>query len=174
MSDEKTPENDALEPAATPETPVPAAEPAAAAAAPAPASPVPAVVAPERKKRGVGIWAFILGLLTVLGDAGYLAALVASIVNAVGSIGSGDPQIGTTLVIGFAGPVVYFGGFLVAGLGALLGLIAAIANRGRVLGILGLLLAAFGLLVRVLIATGAINVVQSFSDGLGNVSGLGG
>lgn len=172
MSDEKTPENDALEPAATPETPVPAAEPAAAPAAPAPASPVPAVVAPERKKRGVGIWAFILGLLTILGDLGFVAALYGSAVSTIGSIGGDDPQFaGTLLLITVGGPIVYFGGFLVAGLGVLLGLIAAIANRGRVLGILGLLLAGFGLLVRILIATGAINLVQSFSEGFGGLGG---
>lgn len=173
MSDEKTPVNDAPEPSTPTETPVPAvAEPAAAPAAPTPASPVPAVVAPERKKRGVGIWAFILGLLTVLGDTGFVAAVFGSAVSTFSSIGSDDPQVaGTVLLLTVGGPIVYFGGFLVAGVGVLLGLIAAIANRGRVLGIFGLLLAGFGVLVRVLIATGAINLVQSFSEGFGGSVG---
>ena len=138
------------------------AEPAAAdpvVAAPAAAAPAPVVV--ERKKRGVGAWSFVLGLLTSLGDIAFLVFGIIAVVGTIASLTSGDfSGVGTAL--GAAGLAivalfVFFGGFVTAGLAALLGLVALVTGRGRVLGLFGLIFAAAAIIVRVVILTSGFN-----------------
>lgn len=150
-----------------PTTPEPVA-PSAVPPAPSPAAPS------EPTRRGVGIWSFVLGLLVVLGDGAFVVLAFATVIGAVSSIGSGDGQIGGALAI-FAvlGAVVYFGGFLVAAAGALLGLIALIAGRGRVLGVFGLIFSGVGLAWRILLLIGAFDGFGGLG-GLGNLGGFGG
>ena len=117
-------------------TPVPApAEPAAA----------PVVVAdqPVRKSHALGIFALILGLLAFLADVG---VLVFAIVQIAAFAQTFDFSSGLTALAGFAALALlaFWVGIVVAGLAVLLGLIAAIKNRGRAAGIVGLI---FGLLV---------------------------
>jgi hypothetical protein len=172
MSDAKTPES--AVPATTPAEPVTpapstAAEPAPVVAEPVAADPVvaepaaepvvaaPAPVVAERKKRGVGAWSFVLGLLTSLGDIAFLVFGIIAVVGGASAIFSGDYS-GLSTALGAAGLVlvalfVFFGGFVTAGLAALLGLVALVTGRGRVLGLFGLLLAAAAIVVRVLILT---------------------
>lgn len=172
MSDAKTPESavPATTTPAEPVTPAPAsaAEPAPVVAEPVAAEPVAAAPAPvvvERKKRGVGAWSFVLGLLTSLGDIAFLVFGIVAVVGTIASLTSGDfSGVGTAL--GAAGLAivalfVFFGGFVTAGLAALLGLVALVTGRGRVLGLFGLIFAAAATIVRVVILT------SGFSPDLG-------
>jgi hypothetical protein len=147
-----------------PTTPEPAAAPVVPAAATAPQTPVavtPPVVA-EKKKRGAGIWSFILGLVAVLADIGVVIFVLITLFGVLSAFSAGDlAGVSAALSvagIGFLLVVVFFGGFLVAGLGALLGLIALFAGRGRVIGIFGLLLSAAALGVRISILVSGFDV----------------
>lgn len=140
----------------TPEPAVPASQ--------TPAEPVeverePVLYAPpvevEKKKRGVGAWSFVLGLLTALGDLAFLIFVVVVLVGAISALTSGDLS-GVTTALGAAGLAVtalfvFFGGFFTGGLAALLGLIALISGRGRLLGFFGLLFGAAAVAVRLLL-----------------------
>jgi hypothetical protein len=111
----------------------------------------PAVAA--KKKRAVGGWAFFLGLLTGLVDIAFVVWVVVVLVGAVGDLQTGNLQAIST-AIGAAGLVivalfVFFGGFLTAALAALLGLIALVTGRGRVLGVFGLLFGLAALAIRI-------------------------
>jgi hypothetical protein len=118
----------------------------------------PATVAPvavERKKRGVGAWSFVLGLLTALGDIGFLIFTIVVLAGAASAVVSGDFS-GAGTALGAAGLAllalfIFFGGFFTGGLAALLGLIALISGRGRVLGFLGLLFGIAAIALRVLL-----------------------
>lgn len=122
----------------------------------APAAAAPAAVAPAeapRKKRGVGAWSFVVGLLTGLVDLAFVVWVVVVLVGAIGDLTAGN-LAGISTAIGAAGLVlvalfVFFGGFLTAGLAALLGLIALISGRGRVLGVFGLIFGLGALAVRI-------------------------
>lgn len=114
--------------------------------------PAEPVVTP-RKKRGLGAWSFVLGLLTGLIDIAFVVWVVVVIVGTVGDLTAGN-LAGISTAIGAAGLVivalfVFFGGFLTAGLAALLGLVALISGRGRVLGVFGLLFGAAALALRI-------------------------
>jgi hypothetical protein len=178
MSDAKTPESavPATTTPAEPVTPETAAvvDPAPVAAEPVATEPVaaepvvaPAAVAPvvEKKKRGVGAWSFVLGLLTSLGDIAFLVFGIIALVGAATAIFSGDYSAITTVLgaagLGLLALFVFFGGFVTAGLAALLGLVALVGGRGRVLGLFGLIFAAAAILVRVLI------LANGFSPDLG-------
>jgi hypothetical protein len=125
------------------ETPAP---PATTAAAPA-ASVVPAE-AVRPKSKALGVFALILGLIAFIGD---IVLIVIAIVGAVGiaqSVSGGTFDI-TTLLLGLGGFIfiafiALIVGLIVAALAVLLGLIAAIKNRGRAAGIFGVV---FGVLV---------------------------
>lgn len=157
MSDTSTPEP--VVPTTTPAEPVavhdPAAEPVAAydrAAEPAVVEPTVVV---EKKKRGIGAWSFVLGLLTALADIAFLVVVIVVFVGAIASLTSGDIS-GVTTALGAAGLAiaalfVFFGGFFTGGLAALLGLVALISGRGRVLGFFGLLFGAAAIAVRLLL-----------------------
>lgn len=166
-------ESESTRPAADPVAEPAAAEPTASepavvepavvehrdAAPVAPATAAPVVV--ERKKRGVGAWSFVLGLLTNLGDIAFVVFGVVAVVGTVADLTSGDYSgVGTAL--GAAGLAilalfVFFGGFVTAGLAALLGLVALVTGRGRVLGLFGLLFAAAAIIVRVVILSGGFS-----------------
>jgi hypothetical protein len=130
----------------TPAEPVAVSEPAADPAVAA----EPVVV--ERKKRGVGAWSFVLGLLTALADLAVIVVAAVLVFGALASLSTGDFS-GLTTALGAAGLTlvaffVFFGGFFTGGLAALLGLIALISGRGRVLGFFGLLFGAIAIVVR--------------------------
>jgi hypothetical protein len=148
MSDTSTPEP-AVPATTTPAEPVAVTEPAAEAAYVAPAAPV------EKKKRGVGAWSFALGLITALGDLAFLIFVIVILVGAFASLSSGDFS-GVTTALGAAGLAlaaffIFFGGFFTGGLAVLLGLIALLTGRGRVLGVFGLLFGAAAIVVRLLL-----------------------
>jgi len=148
MSDTSTPEP-AVPATTTPEEPVAVTEPAAETAYVEPAAPV------ERKKRGVGAWSFVLGLITALGDLAFLIFVIVILVGAFASLSSGDFS-GVTTALGAAGLAlaaffIFFGGFFTGGLAVLLGLIALFTGRGRVLGVFGLLFGAAAIAVRLLL-----------------------
>jgi hypothetical protein len=148
MSDTSTPEP-AVPATTTPAEPVAVAEPAGEAAYVEPAAPV------EKKKRGVGAWSFVLGLITALGDLAFLIFVIVILVGAFASLSSGDFS-GVTTALGAAGLAlaaffIFFGGFFTGGLAALLGLIALLTGRGRVLGVFGLLFGAASIAVRLLL-----------------------
>jgi hypothetical protein len=145
MSDMSTPEPVVPAPM-TPAEPVAVAEPAV--------EPAPAVMAEpvEKKKRGVGAWSFVLGLLTGLGDLAFVIFGIVVVVGAIADLTSGDFS-GVATALGAAGLAivalfVFFGGFFAGGLAALLGLIALISGRGRVLGLFGLLFGAGAIALR--------------------------
>jgi hypothetical protein len=129
-----------LTPADSPAPPaVPAADPSASAVA-VPTNPP--------KGKGLGVFALVLGLLAFLGD---IVLIIIAIVGAVGlaqSVSGGTFDI-STLLLGLGGFIfiafiALIVGLIVAALAILLGIIAAVKNRGRAAGITG---AVFGLLV---------------------------
>jgi hypothetical protein len=111
---------------------------------------------PETAKgRGVGAWSFVLGLLAVLIDIAFVVIVLVAILGVLGDVAGGDmPGVSTALAAaGFAvlAVVLFFGGFVGAGLAVLLGLIALFSGRGRVLGVFGVLFGAAALGVRLLL-----------------------
>jgi hypothetical protein len=108
----------------------------------------PAVIDTPRTRKGLGVFALILGLLAFFGD---LVFVVFSIVQLFGLVTNFD--LGTLLTshsLAALGAyllllvIVFWAGLIVGGLAVLFGLIAAISGRGRAQGIVGLIL---GLLV---------------------------
>lgn len=148
--------SDPVKPESAPSTDIDSAAAApveTVAAEPATVEPVAAPVEAPRKKRGVGAWSFVVGLLTGLVDLAFVVWVVVVLVGAIGDLTAGNLAAIST-AIGAAGLVlvalfVFFGGFLTAGLAALLGLIALITGRGRVLGVFGLLFGLGALGVRI-------------------------
>lgn len=143
--------------------------PAAPAAVPAT---VPAVDAP-RKSRALGIFALILGLGAFIGD---IVLIVTAIVGAVGvaqSVSAGQFDF-TTLLAGFAGFafIAFLGfwvGIVVAALAILLGIIAAVKNRGRAAGIFGAILGLLVLISHLIV----LATVAGSGDLLSQLNGLG-
>jgi hypothetical protein len=161
MSDPTTPEP--VTPAATPVAATPPATPA-----PASEEAAPVVVVEKKKGRAVGVWSFILGLLAILADLALIVFIVVTLFGVITALQSGlatgDFETVTTALgiagIGFLLFVVFIGGFVVAGLGALLGLIAIFTGRGRVIGIFGFLLSAAALGTRIAMITGGLNIAS--------------
>lgn len=152
MSDMSTPEP-AVPATTTPAEPVAVTETAAEPAAVA--EPATVVAPVEKKKRGVGAWSFVLGLLTVLADLAFLIFVVVVLVGAISDLTSGDLS-GVATALGAAGLAilalgVFFGGFFTGGLAAILGLVALVSGRGRVLGFFGLLFGVAAIAVRLLL-----------------------
>jgi len=142
-----------------PEPAVPAAPPAAVVAPPVAAKP----------RRGLGAASFILGLLAIFGD---LIALVLGLIAFAGAItniggvlndptGSLGSAIGVIIVVAIA----VFGGLLFALLAVILGLVAAIRNRGRVLGVFGII---FGLLILLGHISTIVGIAMTPSNGFSN------
>ncbi len=157
MSDPTTPEP--VTPAATPvaatapATPTPATDAAAAA---------PVAVVEKKKGRAVGVWSFLLGLLAVLADLALIVFVIVTLFSVISSFQSGNYEAVVTALgvagVGFLLFAVFIGGFAVAGLGALLGLIAIFTGRGRVIGVFGFLLSAAALGARIALITGGLNI----------------
>lgn len=147
---------------AVPEVPAAAEVPAVpAAAAQTPAVPAGAgavattAAAAPRKGRGLGIFALVLGILGVLGDLMVAIALGAQIASLAGGF-EWTSLLTAFLSVAFLGFIAFFGGLVVGGLALLLGIIAAVKNRGRVAGvfgaILGFLVLGSHLIILILIA----------------------
>jgi len=145
MSDPTTPEPVA------PATPVAATAPATSTPA-TDAAAAPVVVVEKKKGRAVGVWSFILGLIAVLGDLALIVFVVATLFSVISSFQTGNYEAVLT-ALGVAGVVV-------AGLGALLGLIAIFTGRGRVIGVFGFLLSAAALATRISLITGGLNIAS--------------
>jgi hypothetical protein len=126
----------------------------------------PATVAPRR--RGIGAAAFILGLLAILGDVvGILVALftlLGAITNLDETLSNIDNSLGAVLGVIILEFLVFFGGILFALLAVILGIVAAVRNRGRVLGIFGVI---FGIAVLATRLVLGITIANS-----GNVPGV--
>ncbi|MEP6842493.1 MAG: hypothetical protein ABJA11_03160 [Pseudolysinimonas sp.] len=135
-------------------------------ATPAPPSAPTLAVAPRR--RGLGTAAFTLGLLAILGDVvGILVAivtLVGSVTNLGETVSNIDSSLGTFLGVIVLEFVLFFGGILFAAVAVILGIVAAVRKRGRVLGVFGVIFGAI-----VLISHVGLSVVVATS---GNVPGV--
>ena len=151
-----------VEPAAPPAATPPAATPLAATA---PA----AVVAPVEVKprRGVGAAAFILGLLAILGDFVALIVGLIAFAGAITNLGGvlNDPtgSLGSAIGVVVIAAIAVLGGLLFALLAVILGLVAAIRNRGRVLGVFGII---FGLLILIGHISAIVGIAMTQSNGL--------
>ncbi len=141
-TDELFPDATPLPGAAVPPPPPAGSEPAATGASAAPPA------APRR--RGVGATAFVLGLLAILGDLIVIVVALFTLLGAIGNIGQTltnvDNSLGAFLGVIVLEFIVFFGGILFAALAVILGIVAAVRNRGRVLGVFGVI---FGLVVLV-------------------------
>jgi hypothetical protein len=113
--------------------------PAVPAVPAAPAGEVAPVATNPPKGKGLGVFALILGLLAFLTDLGVLGFAVAQIVSLAQSFDW------ASLALGFGGFIVFafiafWGGIVVGALAVLLGIIAAVKNRGRGAGIFATIL----------------------------------
>jgi hypothetical protein len=156
-----------------PTTPQPPAVPATPPATAAPDSVAVPAAAEPRKGRGLGIFALILGLGAFIGDIVLLGIAIAGAAAAFSNVSAGNFDF-TTILAGLAGFafIAFIGfwvGILVAALAMLLGIIAAVKNRGRAAGIFG---AIFGLLVLISHLTILATVLGS-GDLLSTLNGLG-
>ncbi len=128
------------------------AHPAAAVPATTPPVTPGALVSPAApgRHRGVGTAAFVLGLLALLGDLAGIIIAVATFASAITSIGTElsniDDSLGSLLGVIIIEFMVFFGGIVFGLLAVILGVVAAARNRGRVLGVFGVIL---GLIVLV-------------------------
>jgi len=161
MSDPTTPEPVAATPApaTAPATPAPATTPSVAQTL---AAETPVPVVEKKKSRAVGVWSFILGLLAVLGDGALIVFVLITLFSVITAFQAGNIEAVTSALgvagVGFLLFAVFIGGFVVAGLGALLGLIALFSGRGRVIGLFGFLLSAAALGTRIALITGGLNI----------------
>lgn len=135
------------------------------------ATPLPgAAVAPTAapRRRGIGAAAFVLGLLAILGDLIGITVALFTLLGAMTNLGQTltnvDNSLGAFLGVIILEFAVFFGGILFAVLAVILGIVAAARNRGRVLGIFGVI---FGLAVLVTHLVLGITVATS-----GNVPGV--
>jgi hypothetical protein len=160
-TDDLFPDATPLPGAAVPPPPPGLTEPAAAGSAAASAD------APHR--RGIGVAAFVLGLLAILGDLIGVTVAFFTLLGAVGNIGATltnvDNSLGAILGVVILEFLVFFGGIVFAALAVILGIVAAARNRGRVLGVFGVI---FGLVVLVTHLVLGISIATSS----GNVPGL--
>jgi hypothetical protein len=124
-------------------------------------------VAPRR--RGVGAAAFVLGLLAIVGDfIGIVVALfslLGAITDLPAEVANVDNSLGALLGVIILEIGIFFAGILFALLAVILGIVAAARNRGRVLGIFGVI---FGILV---LATHLILGISVATSG-GNLPGV--
>lgn len=166
-TDDLFPDATPLPGAAVPPAPPVYDGPAAGPAAGPASSPGAAAVAAPRR-RGMGAAAFVLGLLAILGDLIGLAVAFFTLLGSVTHLGETlsnvDNSLGAFLGVIILEFIVFFGGILFAVLALILGLVAAVRNRGRVLGIFGMIFA-----IGVLLAHIAFYVAISTS---GNVPGV--
>ena len=129
---------------------------------------VAAQPAEPRRRRGIGTAAFILGLLAILGDIVGIAIALFTLLGAVTNLGETlsnvDNSLGAFLGVIILEFLVFFGGILFAVLAVILGIVAAVRNRGRVLGVFGVI---FGVLVLAAHVVLGITVATS-----GNVPGV--
>jgi len=131
--------------------------------------PVPVEPVAVKPRRGLGAAAFVLGLLAILGD---LAALVIGLIAVAGAITnvSGvltDPtgSLGSAIGVLVIAAIAVFGGLLFALLAVILGLAAAIRNRGRVLGVFGII---FGLIILIGHISAIVGIAMAPNNGLTN------
>jgi hypothetical protein len=168
MSDPTTPEPvaPAKSAAATaPATPAPVTTPSVAETL---AAETPVAVVEKKKSRAVGVWSFILGLIAVLGDLALIIFVVVTLFSVIADLQAAlaTGEFGSVLSIpgiagiGFVLFIVFIAGFAVAGLGALLGLIALFTGRGRIIGVFGFLLSAAALGTRIALITGGLNITS--------------
>lgn len=176
MSDPNAPA--AAQPAAA--SAAPAADPAAVSVAADPAAPPavpdqqPAPAAPAKKRRGLGIWSFVLAVLAVIGDIIVVVAFFATL----GAVLQ-DPANALAGAFGFLAlaAIAYIGGYIVAGLALLLGIIGAILGHGRVLSILGIIFSVGVIVAHLLVGGGFGGLTDMIGGGLagfGGLPGLGG
>jgi hypothetical protein len=128
------------------------------------------VVAFDRpaSRRGLGIAALILGVLAVLGDlVGIVVAFVAlagAVTHPGETLGNVDNSLGAFLGVIVLEFAVYGGGIVFGLLAVLLGVIAAVRRRGRVVGLVGAILGAL-----VVVSHAVLGIVIGTS---GNVPGV--
>jgi hypothetical protein len=147
-------------PPPAPQTPaVPAATPAVPDAA---AADVAYVEAPKKKSGALGGFALVLAILAVLGDIVVLIFGAVSLASIIGGFDVSNFEIGPILAAlgAFAAIAViaFFGGMILAVLGLLLGLIAAIKGRGRVAGVFAII---FSILVLITHGSVALALAQT-------------
>jgi len=111
----------------------------------------------------------VLGLLAILGDLIGVAIALFALMGALGNVGqilstNIDNSLGALLGVVVVELIVFFGGILFGGLAVILGIVAAARNRGRVLGVFGVI---FGLVV--LLSHVALWISTAMS---GNVPGV--
>jgi hypothetical protein len=145
---------------------------AAVPATPTPAAPGTVMVpaAPVRR-RGIGVAAFVLGLLALLGDVIGIIIAVVTFASAITDIGTElsnvDDSLGSLLGVIVVEFIFFFGGIIFGLLALILGIVAAVRNRGRVLGVFGvifglvILLSHIGLLIAVATSGGNVPGVTS-------------
>ncbi|MEO8263015.1 MAG: hypothetical protein ABI566_10645, partial [Pseudolysinimonas sp.] len=119
----------------------PADTPAPPATTAAPAAPVVVTETARPKSKALGVFALILGLIGFIGDIVLLGIGIAGAVGIAQSVSGGTFDV-TTILLGLGGFIfiafiALIAGVVVGALAVLLGLIAAIKNRGRAAGIFG-------------------------------------
>jgi len=153
-------------------TPPPAAEPAVTPAVPAATSTEVVVEAPKKKSGALGGFALILAILAILGDLVVIIFGVVTLATAVNGFDISTFEFGPILAAlgAFAAIAVFafFGGMILAVLGLLFGLIAAVKGRGRVAGVFAII---FSILVLITHGSIALAIAQT-GDSITNLTSV--
>jgi hypothetical protein len=117
----------------------------------------------EKPRRGLGIWSLALGLVALLGDV-IVVVVVADAARSLNvDINSG---LSNLFVAAVTSVIILVGGFLASIASLILGIMAVARGRGRVLGVIGILLS---ILVILSYAVGVI-LVATAGAGLSSIA----
>jgi len=94
-----------------------------------------------------------------------VVAFAGAITNIGGVLNNPTGSLGSAIGVLIVGAVAVFGGLLFALLAVILGLVAAIRNRGRVLGVFGII---FGLLILIGHISALVGIALAPSNGFSN------
>jgi hypothetical protein len=125
------------------------------------AAPAGAAASPGR---ALGIWSLILGLLAVAGVIVAAVAVVTAAQSLEADINTGLQNLFGAVVL--AG-VLMVGGFIAGIVGLILGIMAVARNRGRALGVAGMVLSilvSLGWIIAIIVSVGTGGMLTSFAE----------
>jgi hypothetical protein len=114
--------------------------------------------------RALGIWSLILGLLALAGVIVAAVAVVTAAQSLEADINTGLQNLFGAVVL--AG-VLMVGGFIAGIVGLILGIMAVARNRGRALGVAGMVLSilvSLGWIIAIIVSVGTGGMLTSFAE----------
>lgn len=119
-------------------------------------------MAPAKKRRGFGVWSFVLGLLAVLADLLIVVLIAVALGSAFTNFSNGADDsltagLSGVLVVAGIAVIAYWAAIGMAGLSILLGIIA-LFRGGRAFAIVGMIFSIGVLLVNLVVLNGLLTL----------------